>query len=147
MLYEFSETLNQIKPEQLDDARLTTGVVTLMASLLKDKHVGKYIVPIVPDESRTFGMDPLFKQCGIYAHTGQLYEPVDSDQLLYYREAKDGQILEEGITEAGSMASVSLDATTALMKSTEPHSVSCCGQPPQIRTQAGQGMLDPAQRV
>ena len=83
----------------------TTGAVTLMASLLKDKTVGKYIVPIVPDESRTFGMDPLFKQCGIYAHTGQLYEPVDSDQLLYYREAKDGQILEEGITEAGSMAS------------------------------------------
>ncbi|MFM7183553.1 MAG: pyruvate dehydrogenase (acetyl-transferring), homodimeric type [Planctomycetota bacterium] len=83
----------------------TTGVVTLMASLLKDKSVGRFIVPIVPDESRTFGMDPLFKQCGIYAHTGQLYEPVDSDQLLYYREAKDGQILEEGITEAGSMAS------------------------------------------
>lgn len=83
----------------------TTGAVTLMASLLKDKQVGKYIVPIVPDESRTFGMDPLFKQCGIYAHTGQLYEPVDSDQLLYYREAKDGQILEEGITEAGSMSS------------------------------------------
>jgi len=83
----------------------TTGAVTLMASLLKDKQVGRYIVPIVPDESRTFGMDPLFKQCGIYAHTGQLYEPVDSDQLLYYREAKDGQILEEGITEAGSMSS------------------------------------------
>ena len=83
----------------------TTGAVTLMASLLKDKSVGKYIVPIVPDESRTFGMDPLFKQCGIYAHAGQLYEPVDSDQLLYYREAKDGQILEEGITEAGSMSS------------------------------------------
>jgi len=83
----------------------TTGAVTLMASLLKDKSVGRHIVPIVPDESRTFGMDPLFKQCGIYAHTGQLYEPVDSDQLLYYREAKDGQILEEGITEAGSMSS------------------------------------------
>ena len=83
----------------------TTGVVTLMSSLLKDKAVGRHIVPIVPDESRTFGMDPLFKQCGIYAHSGQLYEPVDSDQLLYYREAKDGQILEEGITEAGSMSS------------------------------------------
>ena len=83
----------------------TTGVVTLMSQLLKDKQVGKYIVPIVPDESRTFGMDPLFKQCGIYAHAGQLYEPVDSDQLLYYREAEDGQILEEGITEAGSMSS------------------------------------------
>jgi pyruvate dehydrogenase E1 component len=83
----------------------TTGVVTLMSALLKDKKVGKNIVPIVPDESRTFGMDPLFKQCGIYNHVGQLYEPVDSDQLLYYREATDGQILEEGITEAGSMAS------------------------------------------
>ncbi len=76
-----------------------------MSALLKDKKVGKYLVPIVPDESRTFGMDPLFRQCGIYAHTGQLYEPVDSDQVLYYREAVDGQILEEGITEAGSMSS------------------------------------------
>ncbi|HTQ38071.1 MAG TPA: pyruvate dehydrogenase (acetyl-transferring), homodimeric type [Pirellulales bacterium] len=83
----------------------TTGVVTLMAALLKDKKIGKYIVPIVPDESRTFGMDPLFRQCGIYAHAGQLYEPVDMDQMLYYREAVDGQILEEGITEAGSMSS------------------------------------------
>ncbi|MCC7083467.1 MAG: pyruvate dehydrogenase (acetyl-transferring), homodimeric type [Pirellulales bacterium] len=83
----------------------TTGVVTLMSSLLKDKKIGKYIVPIVPDESRTFGMDALFRQCGIYAHTGQLYEPVDSDQVLYYHEAVDGQILEEGITEAGSMSS------------------------------------------
>ena len=64
-------------------------------SPLKDKSVGKYIVPIVPDESWTFGMDPLFKQCGTM-HTGQLYEPVDSDQLLYYREAKDGQILKRG---------------------------------------------------
>ncbi|MFM7248550.1 MAG: pyruvate dehydrogenase (acetyl-transferring), homodimeric type [Planctomycetaceae bacterium] len=91
----------------------TTGAVTLMASLLKDKSVGRYIVPIVPDESRTFGMDPLFKQCGIYAHTGQLYEPVDSDQLLYYREAKDGQILEEGITEAGSMSSFIAAGTAA----------------------------------
>ncbi|HEY2881711.1 MAG TPA: pyruvate dehydrogenase (acetyl-transferring), homodimeric type [Pirellulales bacterium] len=83
----------------------TTGVVTLLSSLLKDKKVGKFIVPIVPDESRTFGMESLFRQCGIYAHAGQLYEPVDSDQVLYYREAEDGQILEEGITEAGSMSS------------------------------------------
>ena len=64
-----------------------------------------YIVPIVPDEARTFGMEALFRQFGIYSHTGQLYEPVDSDTVLYYREAKDGQILEEGITEAGSMSS------------------------------------------
>jgi pyruvate dehydrogenase E1 component len=63
------------------------------------------VVPIVPDESRTFGMEGMFRQIGIYAHTGQLYEPVDSDQLMYYKEAVDGQILEEGITEAGSMAS------------------------------------------
>jgi pyruvate dehydrogenase E1 component len=83
----------------------TFGVVQLMAALLKDKKVGPSIVPIVPDESRTFGMESLFRQCGIYAHAGQLYEPVDSAQLSYYREAEDGQLLEEGITEAGSMSS------------------------------------------
>ncbi len=83
----------------------TMAFVRLLGKLLRDKKVGKYLVPIVPDESRTFGMEALFRQCGIYAHTGQLYEPVDSDTMLYYREAKDGQILEEGITEAGSMAS------------------------------------------
>ncbi len=71
----------------------------------RDKRIGKYIVPIVPDESRTFGMEGLFKQIGIYSHVGQLYEPVDAGMLSYYREATDGQLLEEGITEAGSMAS------------------------------------------
>ena len=79
--------------------------VGLLTKLLKDKKVGKYIVPIVPDESRTFGMEGLFRQCGIYSHAGQLYEPVDAGMLTYYREAKDGQFLEEGITEAGSMSS------------------------------------------
>jgi pyruvate dehydrogenase E1 component len=83
----------------------TMAFVNHFGRLLKHKEIGKFIVPIVPDESRTFGMDPLFRQCGIYAHTGQLYEPVDSEQFLYYREAKDGQVLEEGITEAGSMSS------------------------------------------
>jgi len=83
----------------------TMAFVRLLARLLRDKHVGRYIVPIVPDEARTFGMEALFRQFGIYAHSGQLYEPVDSDTVLYYREATDGQILEEGITEAGSMAS------------------------------------------
>ncbi|MBX7075259.1 MAG: pyruvate dehydrogenase (acetyl-transferring), homodimeric type [Pirellulales bacterium] len=87
------------------DASTTMAFVRMLGKLLKDKRIGKYIVPIVPDESRTFGMEALFRQFGIYAATGQLYEPVDSDQLLYYREAKDGQILEEGITEAGSMSS------------------------------------------
>jgi pyruvate dehydrogenase E1 component len=83
----------------------TMAVVRILAKLLRDKDLGKLIVPIVPDEARTFGMDPLFRQVGIYAHAGQLYEPVDSDSLLYYKEAVDGQILEEGITEAGSMSS------------------------------------------
>lgn len=83
----------------------TMGFVRLLSKLCKDENVGKNIVPIVPDESRTFGMEGMFRQVGIYAHSGQLYEPVDSDQLMYYKEAKDGQILEEGITEAGSMSS------------------------------------------
>jgi pyruvate dehydrogenase E1 component len=79
--------------------------VRLLSRLLRDGKIGKYIVPIIPDEARTFGMDVLFRQCGIYSHVGQVYEPVDMDTLLYYREAKDGQLLEEGITEAGSMCS------------------------------------------
>ncbi|MBC7351459.1 MAG: pyruvate dehydrogenase (acetyl-transferring), homodimeric type, partial [Thermogutta sp.] len=83
----------------------TMAFVRLLARLMRDKNIGRYIVPIVPDESRTFGMEALFRQFGIYSHVGQLYEPVDSDTILYYREAVDGQILEEGITEAGSMAS------------------------------------------
>jgi len=70
------------------------------------------VVPIIPDEARTFGMDPLFKEVGIYASRGQQYEPVDSDLVLSYREAKDGQVLEEGITEAGSMASLQAAATS-----------------------------------
>jgi len=83
----------------------TMAFVRMLTKLLKDKELGKLIVPIVPDEARTFGMDGLFKQVGIYSSVGQLYEPVDKNQLLYYKEAKDGQILEEGITEAGSMSS------------------------------------------
>ena len=83
----------------------TMAFVRLLGKLLKDKEMGKYIVPIVPDEARTFGMEALFRQCGIYSSVGQLYDPVDSDQLLYYKETKNGQILEEGITEAGSLSS------------------------------------------
>ena len=79
--------------------------VRLLSKMLQDKAIGKLIVPIVPDEARTFGMDALFRQCGIYSHAGQLYEPVDADNLLYYKEATDGQILEEGITEAGGFSS------------------------------------------
>ena len=83
----------------------TMVFVRLLSKLLRDKGLGRLIVPIVPDEARTFGMEALFRQIGIYSHAGQLYEPVDRDSLLYYKEARDGQILEEGITEAGSMAS------------------------------------------
>jgi len=83
----------------------TMVAVQLLSKLLKDKNVGRYVVPIVPDESRTFGMESLFRQVGIYSHPGQLYDPVDKESLLYYKEATDGQILEEGITEAGSMSS------------------------------------------
>ena len=83
----------------------TMAFVRLLSKLLKDPNVGRYVVPIVPDEARTFGMEALFRQVGIYSHVGQLYQPVDAGSLLYYKEAKDGQILEEGITEAGSMAS------------------------------------------
>ena len=83
----------------------TMAFVRILAKLLRDQSMGQYIVPIVPDEARTFGMEALFRQCGIYSHIGQLYEPVDIDTLLYYKEAKEGQILEEGITEAGALAS------------------------------------------
>ncbi|MDM8533018.1 pyruvate dehydrogenase (acetyl-transferring), homodimeric type [Anaerolineales bacterium HSG25] len=83
----------------------TMVFVRILAKMLRDKDMGKFVVPIVPDEARTFGMEALFRQVGIYAHSGQLYEPVDSDSLLYYKEATDGQILEEGITEAGGMSS------------------------------------------
>jgi|RhiMethySRZTD1v2_1073278.scaffolds.fasta_scaffold05474_11 pyruvate dehydrogenase E1 component len=86
-------------------ASTTFVFVKMLANLLKDKELGKLIVPIVPDEARTFGMESLFRQVGIYSSIGQLYEPVDVAQLLYYKEAKDGQILEEGITEAGSISS------------------------------------------
>ncbi|MFO7978422.1 MAG: pyruvate dehydrogenase (acetyl-transferring), homodimeric type, partial [Bacteroidales bacterium] len=83
----------------------TMAIVQLMGKMLTDKNIGKRVVPIVPDESRTFGMDALFRQAGIYSHVGQNYEPVDIDSLLFYKEARDGAILEEGITEAGCMGS------------------------------------------
>jgi pyruvate dehydrogenase E1 component len=89
----------------------TMAFVRMLSQMLKDDVIGRRIVPIVPDEARTFGMESLFRQCGIYSSVGQLYEPVDAKMLLYYKEAKDGQILEEGITEAGSMASFTAAGT------------------------------------
>ena len=86
-------------------ASTTMVFVRLLSKLLRDKEIGELVVPIVPDEARTFGMEALFRQVGIYSHVGQKYEPVDMDTLLYYKEAQDGQILEEGITEAGSLSS------------------------------------------
>jgi pyruvate dehydrogenase E1 component len=86
-------------------ASTTMVFVRMLSKLLRHEQIGKLVVPIVPDEARTFGMEALFRQVGIYAHGGQLYEPVDRDTLLYYKEASDGQILEEGINEAGSMSS------------------------------------------
>ncbi len=83
----------------------TMAFVQMLTKLLKDANIGKFIVPIVPDEARTFGMESLFRQVGIYSHVGQIYEPVDKGSLLYYKEEKTGAILEEGITEAGSMSS------------------------------------------
>ncbi|MCD6050870.1 MAG: aceE [Verrucomicrobia bacterium] len=83
----------------------TMAFVRLLTHLLRNKEIGRNVVPIIPDEARTFGMDALFREVGIYSPKGQLYEPVDSKSLLYYKEAKDGQILEEGITEAGAISS------------------------------------------
>lgn len=88
-----------------DEFSTTMVFVGLLKRMLQNKELSKWIVPIIPDEARTFGMDPLFKQIGIYSNVGQLYEPVDASMLLAYREAKNGQILEEGINEAGAISS------------------------------------------
>ena len=93
------------KGSAAQEASTTMVMVRMLSKLLNDKQVGKHVVPIIPDEARTFGMDALFRSVGIYSPKGQLYEPVDKESLLYYQESKDGQILEEGISEAGSMSS------------------------------------------
>jgi pyruvate dehydrogenase E1 component len=90
----------------------TMSFVKMLTILTRDKKIGKNIVPIVPDEARTFGMEGMFRQLGIYSSVGQLYEPQDRDQIMYYKEDKSGQILEEGITEAGAMASWLAAATS-----------------------------------
>ncbi len=90
----------------------TMAFVRILSTLVKDKAIGKYVVPIVPDEARTFGMEGMFRQLGIYSSVGQLYEPVDSDQVMFYKESKSGQILEEGINEAGAFSSWLAAATS-----------------------------------
>ncbi|HZX25134.1 MAG TPA: pyruvate dehydrogenase (acetyl-transferring), homodimeric type [Woeseiaceae bacterium] len=87
------------------EASTTMAFIRLLTALTRDKNIGKYVVPIVPDEARTFGMEGMFRQVGIYSSKGQLYTPQDADQLMYYKEDKKGQILEEGINEAGSFCS------------------------------------------
>jgi pyruvate dehydrogenase E1 component len=95
----------QIKGSGEHEMSTTMAFVRILTQLVRDRHVGKLIVPIVPDEARTFGMEGLFRQIGIYSSVGQLYEPVDAEQLMSYREMKNGQILEEGINEGGAMSS------------------------------------------
>ncbi len=92
----------------------TMAFVRILSKFLRDPKIGKFIVPIVPDEARTFGMEGLFTQCGIYSRQGQTYEPVDATSLLYYKESKDGQFIEEGITEAGSMSTFIAAGTAEL---------------------------------
>jgi pyruvate dehydrogenase E1 component len=113
---QFAEFL---KGSERFEVSTTMAFVRLLGMLLRNKNIGRRIVPIIPDEARTFGMDPLFREIGIYSSKGQLYEPVDSESLLYYHEAQDGQILEEGITEAGAMASF-IAAGTAYASAGEP---------------------------
>jgi pyruvate dehydrogenase E1 component len=107
-LGDFGEFL---KGSERFEVSTTMAFVRLLGTLLRNKNIGPHVVPIIPDEARTFGMDPLFREVGIYSPKGQLYEPVDRQTLLYYHEKKDGQILEEGITEAGAMASFTAAAT------------------------------------
>src|SRR5215218_3304322 len=96
----------------------TMAFVRILNTLLRDKSIGKRVVPIVPDESRTFGMEGMFRQYGIFSQVGQLYRPQDADQLMYYREAPDGQMLQEGINEAGAMSSWIAAATSYSLSDT-----------------------------
>jgi pyruvate dehydrogenase E1 component len=109
---ELSAFQSQLDGSGEREISTTMAFVRVLATLLRDKRLGKRVVPIVPDESRTFGMEGMFRQVGVYSSVGQLYKPEDSEQLMYYREDKAGQILEEGITEAGSMSSFIAAATS-----------------------------------
>ena len=100
-----------LKGTERTEVSTTMAFVRMLGTLLRNKSIGRNIVPIIPDEARTFGMDPLFREIGIYSPKGQLYEPVDRESLLFYREIANGQILEEGITEAGAMSSFIAAAT------------------------------------
>ena len=96
---------SQLRGTASREISTTMGFVRILTYLTRDKSIGRYVVPIVPDESRTFGMEGMFRQLGIYSPHGQLYEPEDADQLMFYRESKKGQVLQEGINEAGAICS------------------------------------------
>jgi pyruvate dehydrogenase E1 component len=102
----------QLRSTEEREISTTMAFVRVLNTLLRDKAIGKHIVPIVPDESRTFGMEGMFRQFGIFSQVGQLYRPQDADQLMFYKEDKNGQILQEGINEAGAMASWIAAATS-----------------------------------
>jgi len=102
----------QLKGTDGREISTTMAFVRILNTIIRDKKIGKLVVPIVPDESRTFGMEGMFRQLGIYSHVGQLYRPQDAEQLMYYKEDKNGQILEEGINEAGAMSSWIAAATS-----------------------------------
>ena len=108
LLETFHESLGGSRGRE---ASTTSAFVSVLKAVIKLPDIGKYVVPIIPDEARTFGMESMFRERGIYASGGQLYKPVDSDVLMYYKESQDGQILEEGITEAGAMASFTAAGT------------------------------------
>ena len=101
----------QLKSSGTREISTTMAMVRIMTTLMRDKEIGPHVVPIVPDEARTFGMEGMFRQFGIYSSKGQLYTPADADQLMYYREDKQGQILQEGINEAGAFCSWTAAAT------------------------------------
>lgn len=102
----------QLKSSEDREFSTTMAFVRILNTIIRDKKIGKRVVPIVPDESRTFGMEGMFRQLGIYSHVGQLYTPQDADQLMFYKEDKGGQILQEGINEAGAMSSWIAAATS-----------------------------------
>src|SRR5439155_21171206 len=109
---ELSELRAQLASPDARETSTTLAFVRILSILLRDKAIGKYIVPIVPDESRTFGMEGMFRQLGIFSQLGQLYRPQDADQLMFYREDKSGQLLQEGINEAAAMSSWNAAATS-----------------------------------
>ena len=102
----------QLKSTEEREISTTMAFVRILTTLVRDKNIGKFVVPIVPDESRTFGMEGMFRQLGIYSHVGQLYTPQDSEQLMFYKESKNGQMLQEGINEPGAMSSWIAAATS-----------------------------------